>query len=216
MSNVLSEHTRQQVLALGRLGWSLRRIEEATGVRRETASGYLKTAGVPVRGRGGRPRDWPPKPATTPAVFTDPSPAKPATTAQVSTDLAALAPPGRAPRASTCEPYRELIVEALGRGRNAMAIWQDLVDDHGFPGRYAGRAPTRRGHLRQAACRLSRDTPPRETFARKKRQRGKERLVSPDRVAGECQNERPPLILTTSRLISRPSRSPRWTGSAQL
>ena len=45
--------------------------------------------------------------------------------------------PGRAPRASTCEPYRELIGEALGRGRNAMAIWQDLVDDHGFPGRYA-------------------------------------------------------------------------------
>ena len=123
MSNVLSEHTRQQVLALGRLGWSLRRIEEATGVRRETASGYLKTAGVPVRGRGGRPRDWPPKPATTPAVFTDPSPAKPATTpavftdpspakpattAQVSTDLTALAPPGCAPRASTCEPYRGL------------------------------------------------------------------------------------------------------------
>ena len=152
MSNVLSEHTRQQVLALGRLGWSLRRIEEATGVRRETASGYLKMAGVPVRGRGGRPRDWPPKPATTPAVFTDPAPAKPATTpavftdpapakpattAQVSTDRTALAPPGRAPRASTCEPYRELIVEALSRGRNAMAIWQDLVDDHGFPGRYA-------------------------------------------------------------------------------
>ena len=107
MSNVLSEHTRQQVLALGRLGWSLRRIEAATGVRRETASGYLKAAGVPVRGRGGRPRDWPPKPATTPEVSTDPG---------------ALAPPGRAPRASTCEPYRELIGEALGRGRNAMAI----------------------------------------------------------------------------------------------
>ena len=137
MSNVLSEHTRQQVLALGRLGWSLRRIEEATGVRRETASGYLKAAGVPVRGRGGRPRDWPPTPATTPEVSSDPHPPKPATTTQVSTDPTALAPPGRAPRASTCEPYRELIVEALGRGRNAMAIWQDLVDDHGFPGRYA-------------------------------------------------------------------------------
>lgn len=36
-----------------------------------------------------------------------------------------------------CEPYRELIVEALGRGRNAVAIWQDLVDDHGFAARYA-------------------------------------------------------------------------------
>jgi transposase len=47
-------------------------------------------------------------------------------------------PPGsRAPTASACEPYRELIELALGRGRNAMAIWQDLVDQHQFPGRYA-------------------------------------------------------------------------------
>ena len=28
-------------------------------------------------------------------------------------------------------------MEALTRGRNAMGIWQDLVDDHGFRGRYA-------------------------------------------------------------------------------
>ena len=139
MSNVLNEHTRQQALALGRLGWSLRRIEEATGVRRETASGYLKAAGVPVRGRGGRPRAWPPTPATTLEVSTDPYLRRPGHQgARYPLDLAAvLAPPGRAPRASTCEPYRDLIVDALGRGRNAMAIWQDLVDDHGFPGRYA-------------------------------------------------------------------------------
>ena len=37
MSNVLSEEKRQQVIALGRLGWPLRRIEQETGVRRETA-----------------------------------------------------------------------------------------------------------------------------------------------------------------------------------
>src|SRR5436190_7295485 len=49
MANVLSAEKRQQVIALGRLGWSLRRIEEATGVRRETASSYLKEAGVAVR-----------------------------------------------------------------------------------------------------------------------------------------------------------------------
>jgi transposase len=55
----------------------------------------------------------------------------------VSTDSGTLPRPGRAPSASACEPYRELIVEALGRGRNAMAIWQDLVDGHGFPSRYA-------------------------------------------------------------------------------
>jgi hypothetical protein len=35
------------------------------------------------------------------------------------------------------KPYRELIELALRRGRNAMGIWQDLVDQHGFPGRYA-------------------------------------------------------------------------------
>jgi hypothetical protein len=44
MANVLSEEKQKQIEALGRLGWSLRRIEQATGVRRETASGYLKAA----------------------------------------------------------------------------------------------------------------------------------------------------------------------------
>jgi len=144
MSNVLDDNKQQQVLALGRLGWSLRRIEHATGVRRETASGYLRAAGIPVRGRGGRPRAWPPaNPATTPEVSTDLRPANPATAPQVSTDLppevrAATEPaPGRSPTASACEPYRDVIEQALGDGRNAMAIWQDLVDDRGFPAGYA-------------------------------------------------------------------------------
>ncbi|NTX62660.1 hypothetical protein HUA74_18585 [Myxococcus sp. CA051A] len=34
MGNVLSDEKQQQVIALGRLGWSLRRIEEVTGIRR--------------------------------------------------------------------------------------------------------------------------------------------------------------------------------------
>jgi transposase len=55
----------------------------------------------------------------------------------MSTDSASIPRPGRAPSASACEPYRELIIEALRRGRNAMAVWQDLVDDHGFTARYA-------------------------------------------------------------------------------
>jgi len=48
MSNALSEEKKQQVIALGKLGWPLRRIEQATGVRRETASAYLKAAGIVV------------------------------------------------------------------------------------------------------------------------------------------------------------------------
>src|SRR3974390_1300212 len=53
MANVLTEEKKQQVLALGRLGWSLRQIQRATRIRRETASQYLKAAGIAVRSRGG-------------------------------------------------------------------------------------------------------------------------------------------------------------------
>lgn len=123
MSNVLNDDKQQQVLGLGRLGWTLRRIEEATGVRRETVSGYLKAAGIAVRSRG-RPGAGPPKPAISGEVSTD-SGASPTPR------------PSRAPSASACEPYRDLIEEAVGRGRNAVAIWQDLVDDHGFTARYS-------------------------------------------------------------------------------
>src|ERR1700752_4209143 len=44
----------------------------------------------------------------------------------------------RSPKSSpsTCEPYREQVELGLRLGRNAMAIWQDLVSDHGFAGGY--------------------------------------------------------------------------------
>jgi transposase len=134
MGNVLTDEKQQQILALGRLGWTLRRIEAATGVRRETVGGYLRAAGLIVRRRG-RPGEAAAKPAIPEAVSTDSGVSNPATTTTVSTDPSA--PPTRAPSASACEPYRDLIVEALRRGRNAVAIWQDLVDDHGFAARYA-------------------------------------------------------------------------------
>ena len=119
MSNVLGDTTRQQILALGRLGWTLSRIEQTTGVRRETISRYLKAAGIPVRGRG-RPSESRAKPAISPLrVSTDSGPAKPAiseevstdsdrakraTRAEVSTDSAPVPRPDRAPSASACEP----------------------------------------------------------------------------------------------------------------
>jgi len=130
MTNILSDDKRREVLALGRLGWTLRRIEQATGVRRETASAYLKAAGLAVRppGRWGHP-------AANPAieVSTDPGALPPGLSIPLNTPP----PPGRAPTASACAPYRELIEAALARGRDAMAIWRDLIDDHGFPAQYA-------------------------------------------------------------------------------
>ena len=126
MSNVLSEEKKQQVIALGQLGWSLRRIQRATRIRRETAAGYLKAAGIAVRPPGGWGRS-PAKPAI--EVSTDPGGENPPTEAAPQ--------PGLSPSASACEPYREIIEAALSKGRNAVAIYQDLVDTQGFAARYA-------------------------------------------------------------------------------
>ena len=129
MSNVLSEQKKQQIIALGRLGWSLRRIQRATGVRRETAAAYLRAAGIELRPPGGWGRGAPAKPAN--EVPPD-SGAPPAAVPVAESEPVA----GRSPSASACEPYHELIEIGLGRGRNAKAIWQDLVDDHGFRAGY--------------------------------------------------------------------------------
>src|SRR6202521_5582517 len=75
MANVLNEEKKQQVLALGRLRWSLRRIQQETRIRRETASQYLKAAGIAVRLPGGWGRRAA-KPAN--GVITDVGAAKPA------------------------------------------------------------------------------------------------------------------------------------------
>jgi transposase len=159
MSNVLSEEKKQQVIALGRLGWSLRRIQRETEVRRETISAYLKEAGVELRPPRGRL--LPAKPASrsegvttdsqsaTPAEEgpADLQPVKPASgIIEVTTDPGgqvagetSIKPepqPVRSPSASACEAHREAIEVGLSRGRNAKAIWQDLVDACGFSGGY--------------------------------------------------------------------------------
>ena len=149
MSNVLSEEKQKQVIALGQLGWTLRRIEKETGIRRETAGGYLRAAGLVVRPPGRWGRQPPqsakpaneigvtadsaaPKPANETEVTTDPTAAKPANEVEVTTDPA----PSRSPSASACLPFHELIEAALAKSRNATAIWKDLVDQSSFTGAY--------------------------------------------------------------------------------
>lgn len=158
--NVLNEEKKQQVLALGRPGWSLRRIEKATEVRRETAGRYLRGQGIEVR----RPGGWGRRPPAggeraTAAIQAGEVP----TGFSAGGDAVGVQEADRIPEsgdarthpdkqaaeekqpetttpdrvtASVREPYRELIIAALGRGRNAMGIWQGLVDGHGFAGGY--------------------------------------------------------------------------------
>ena len=132
MSNVLSEENKQKVIALGRLGWSLRRIERETGIRRETVSGYLKESGVGLRPPRGRRVQS--KPASGVEVTTGSEPAKPAN--EVTVEATAEPEPSRSSSASTCDPFREVIEADLARGRNAMGIWQELVDRSAFTGAY--------------------------------------------------------------------------------
>jgi len=167
MSNVLSEAKKQQVIALGRLGWPLRRIEQETGVRRETAGAYLKAAGIGVRPPGAWGRRAPAKPANETEVTTGSDAAKPANTVNPNPNpenlsskgktkaTAKLAnesevitgfgvelsasehqPPPLVPSTSLCEPFRDAVELGLSQGRNAMAIWQDLVSESGFRGGY--------------------------------------------------------------------------------
>src|SRR6201997_3553560 len=166
MSNVLSEEKRQQVLALGRLGWPLRRIEQETGVRRETAGAYLKAAGIGVRPPGAwgwRPPTKPAKGVTTgsdeaisgtiapnsnkPNPENLPSKGKPkaksskpakAVTTGFGVELSEVGRgnPKPASSLSTCEPLRQAIELGLSRGRNAVSIWHDLVSENGFRGGY--------------------------------------------------------------------------------
>jgi transposase len=146
VSNVLTEEQKQQVIALGRLGWSLRRIQRETGIRRETISGYLKEAGVALRPPRGRrirakpasqarevtPDSTPPKPASDGEQVTPDSGGELTSESSEKTEPKA----GRNPSASACEPYVDAIEVGLAKGRNAKAIWQDLVDGHAFLGDY--------------------------------------------------------------------------------
>ena len=170
MANVLKDEKKQQIIALGRLGWSLRKIQEATRVRRETISAYLRGAGVEIwppgrwkregkakaaipgdhrlggrkTGHSGVWRSAQLQPQPNPKTFLT----KGKATATSKPAIAVITGfgvglSGKEPEnsrgtgsASTCEPYREIIELGLSRDRNARAIWQDLVSDHGFQGGY--------------------------------------------------------------------------------
>jgi transposase len=179
MGNVLNEEKKQQVLALGRLGWPLRKIQQATRIRRETASQYLKAAGIAVRSPGGwgrraakpanevitdfgaekpailaitgpngNPKTNPENPSTKGKAKATAKPANEVITdSEVITDLNPLQPDEvgalssapvaqRSPSASACDPYREAIELGLSRGRNAVAIYQNLVDEYSFASSY--------------------------------------------------------------------------------
>jgi transposase len=109
-------------------GISQRQINRTTGVDRKTIRKYDRLDGLPAS-----QEDLPPKSPTGQEVATglegesgqNPPPRPPA-------------PENKLPKhaRSACEPHREWIEQQVRLGRNATAIYQDLVERFGFNHRY--------------------------------------------------------------------------------
>lgn len=112
----MKPHLQTTIWTLLKGGASQREIERITGISRHTIRLYQQRFAA--------------DPANCSGVATDPAsqtaPPRPPT----SLPGAVLAP------ASRCEPHRAFIDAQLRLGRNATAIYQDLVDTHGFEGAY--------------------------------------------------------------------------------
>lgn len=131
MGNVLKTHRKTELLTLVRAEHAFRDIERRLGINRETVSKYAREAGL-----------WPlSKPATpSPEVatgFCDPISAAPGSIPIISTTAEAI-PKAAIPKhaRSACEPWHDWIAVEVKKGRNAMSIYQDLVDRFGFSHRY--------------------------------------------------------------------------------
>ncbi|HET9264366.1 MAG TPA: hypothetical protein VFO14_15045, partial [Vicinamibacterales bacterium] len=149
MPNYLKMPKKSQVLALLELGWSYRRIEAETGVRRETVSRYdgMRRANAAKTFPGSAP----PPPGESPDL-PKVSGSNAAKTFAGSDANPAKTFPGSPPRPRfTAAVYRTAIAEKLDAGLSLQRIWQDLVEEYGYGASYESVkrfvrtiAPTRR------------------------------------------------------------------------
>jgi transposase len=149
MPNYLKMPKKSQVIALLELGWSYRRIEAETGVRRETVSRYDTTR------RSNAAKTFPGSDASPPSEFADLQPGDDPNAAKTfagSDSNPAKTFPGSAPRPRFAAAlYRTAITEKLTAGLSLQRIWQDLVEEYGYGASYESvkrfvrtLAPTRR------------------------------------------------------------------------
>jgi transposase len=132
--NVLKAHLRTTIETLLKRGASHREIERRTGVDRKTIRRYARSANSPTLATGSEA-----------SAAQTPPPRPPGTESSESIESAPAAAPAAAQPAvavpaqaavSACAEHREWIEAQVQLGRNAMSIYQDLVDEHGFTHRY--------------------------------------------------------------------------------
>jgi transposase len=106
--NVLKSHLRITIATLLGRGASQHEIHRRTGVDRKTIRRYAAVANSPMATGSEEPLEQIPPPR----------------------------PPAPKEARSACEAHRAWIEEQVALGRNATAIYQDLVEQHGFAHRY--------------------------------------------------------------------------------
>jgi transposase len=194
--NVLKPHLQTTVWTLLRARNSQREIERRTGVSRHTIRSWAQ------RFAAGE------EPPNCSGVATDPV-----------VGLAAQTAPPRPPTStgesgtlsSLCEPHRAFIEAQLRLARNAMAIYQDLVDLHGFAGRY--------NSVKRFVARTRVREP--EQFDRLAFLPGEEMQVdygegAPTRVPGTDRYRKPRLFVATLRYSRRSFRRVVWGSGQQV
>ena len=178
----MKPHLQTTLRTLLEAGASQREIERVTGIDRKTIRAYQRkfSAGAEANSPGV---------ATHPAVRIPPP--RPPTSATAST--------------SACEPHRAFIEAQLRLRRNATAIYQDLVDNHGFTGAY--------NSVKRFVARVRRGEP--EQFDRLSFLPGEEMQVdygegALTRVPGTERYRRPRLFVATLRYSRRCFRRVVW------
>ena len=136
--NQLKMDIQQAISTLSRSGWSQRRIARELGIDRQTVARYRRLErqakepkpAIPPAGSEAVPEANP-----APAV-TEP-PGSERTTVSATRPNPAISPTGSKPgRVSQCEPFKATIQAGLDRGLSAQRIYQDLVAEQKFEGRY--------------------------------------------------------------------------------
>lgn len=123
MANHLKVAKVSSIKELHARGWSERRIARELGVSRGAVRRHLRAASNEAK-------------APTGAV--DANSTKAPIGSDGSADSSKSTTSAKAPTGSRslCEPFRGVILEKLELGLSAQRIFQDLVDDHGFEGKY--------------------------------------------------------------------------------
>jgi len=155
MANQLKMAKIDAIFALHQRQWSIRRIAKELDLHRDTVARHL--AACKQQAKQATPEE-----ARVDSKQATPEGA-PIGSKQATPDQASLGskqatlteaslgsepfPPARA-QASLCEPWRQVILDKLQLGLTAQRIYQDLVTEHGFAGRYPSvrRFVRRLGH----------------------------------------------------------------------